>query len=363
MTENEKYLVAISHFPKFGPVRLKKIRASFPELKEVFSASAAGLTRAGIEENVAAEFIRTRSLIDPEKIMERMAKEGIKICILGENGYPEILREIYDPPQILFYQGRLDGKMENAISIVGTRKNTSYGRRAAEALSRGLAKNSITIVSGLAAGIDTFAHEACLDAGGRTLAVLGSGLYAENIYPSSNRWLAKKIVETGGAIVSEFPPSMPALRQNFPQRNRIISGLSLGIIVVEAGEKSGALITAHFALNENREIFAVPGPIHSPVSTGPNRLIQDGARLITGPEDILNTFNFKKISSMAESKKILPETEEEGIIIDKLGNEPKHLNELVRLTGLDTSRINSTLAIMEIKGMVSNLGNMTYAVK
>lgn len=360
--KNLKFLAALSHFPKFGPRRLKKIRKHFPQLENAFNASAKELAQAGIEEGIAAEFLAARVNINPDAIWERMENENVKIIGIENILYPKLLKEIYDPPEALYYGGELIKEDEFSIAVVGARKFTSYGKRAAEEITAALARNGLTVISGLALGIDTLAHLAALEAGGRTIAVLGSGLDRQSIYPSSNRYIADKIIASGGAIVSEFPLGTPALPHHFPQRNRIISGLALGVIVIEASEKSGSLITAGFALEQNREVFAVPGSIFSPLSAGANQLIKKGARPITRADEILEALDLARITDYIGNKKILPETREEEIIISNLAREPLHINDLIRLTRLDTSKINATLTIMEMKGMVKNLGNMMYVI-
>lgn len=359
---NLKFLIALANFPKFGPIRLKKIKKRFSDLENAFDASFKNLTQAGIEENIANEFIAARADIKPDLIMERLEKENVKIIDVDDKSYPKLLKETYDPPAVLYYKGRLSEEDDFSIAVVGARKFSSYGRRATEEIAGGLARNGLTIVSGLALGIDAIAHLAALTASGRTVAVLGSGLDRQNIYPSANRYLADKIVAEGGALISEFPLGAPALPHHFPQRNRIISGLSRGTLVVEAGEKSGSLITAKFALEQNREVFAVPGSIYSPVSAGTNQLIKQGARPITSAVDIMEALDLAKISSFIEIKKTTPETAEEEIVATHLSAEPTHINELVRLTKLDTGKINATLTIMEMKGMVKNVGNMCYVL-
>jgi DNA processing protein len=355
-----KYLIALSHFPKFGPARLKKIKNHFQTWENAFLSSAGELTKAGIEEKVSSEFSAAKGNINPDEIMEKMEKENIMAATLSDEIYPPLLKEIYNPPQLIYYKGELSKDNEFNLAVVGSRKFTSYGQMAVEKIVGELANSNLTIVSGLALGIDSLAHDAALKANGRTIAVLGSGLDQQNIYPFSNRYLSDKIIASGGALISEFSPGTPPLKHNFPQRNRLISGISLGVLVIEAGEKSGALITANFALEQNREVFAVPGNIYSPVSAGTNNLIKKGARVVINAADILETFDLAQIFSVMENKKALPETEEEKLILKHLNREPLHINDIVRAANLDTSVINSTLTIMEMKGMVKNLGNMQY---
>ncbi len=355
-----KYLVALSHFPKFGPARLRKIKNYFSSWEKAFLSNSNELIKAGIEENVSYEFCATKEKINPDEIMEKMEKENIKVAVLADEFYPPLLKEIYNPPQLIYYKGELSKDSELNLAVVGSRKFTSYGQMAVEKIISELANNNLTIVSGLALGIDSLAHDATLKINGRTIAVLGSGLDRQNIYPFSNRYLAEKIINSGGALISEFSPGTPPLKHHFPQRNRLISGISLGVLVIEAGEKSGALITANFALEQNREVFAVPGNIFSQVSAGTNNLIKKGAHVVINASDILESFNLAQISSVIENKKVLPETEEEKLILKHLNREPLHINDIVRAANLDTSVINSTLTIMEMKGIVKNLGNMQY---
>ncbi|MFH1522719.1 MAG: DNA-processing protein DprA [Patescibacteria group bacterium] len=357
-----KYNIALNHFPKFGPRRFNKLAEYFPDLENAFKAPAIDLIKAGIENNIAEEFIAIRNSINPDQILEKLNRENIKVVTIDNNQYPKLLKEIYSPPPLLYYRGELDSKDEFALGVVGTRKFTSYGEQITTQIVKDLVRHNLTIISGLAIGIDSLAHEATLEAKGRTIAVLGSGLDKQSIYPSLNRYLSDKIINSNGVIISEFPPGTQPLKHHFPQRNRIISGLSLGTLVIEAGEKSGALITANHALEQNREVFAVPGSIYSSTSKGPNKLIKLGAKTVTSAEDIIETLDLAYVSSYVESKKIIPETEEEKIIIPHLNYEPMHIDDIIRLTKLKTNVINSTLTIMEMKGMVKNLGGMQYVL-
>jgi DNA processing protein len=359
-SENLKFLAALSQFQKFGPARLKKIFTFFIDPQAAFEATLAELKQAGIEENIASEFISARSTINPEKIAEQMQKENISLLTLQDKNYPRLLKEIYNPPQIIYCKGVFPENEELSIAVVGTRKFTSYGQQVTESIVKNLVQNNLTIVSGLAFGIDTLAHTAVVEAKGRTIAVLGTGIDRQSIYPSINRYLAERIIAGGGAVISEFPLETQPLKHHFPQRNRIISGLSLGTLVIEAGEKSGALITADIALEQNREVFAVPGNIYSPVSIGPNKLIKMGAKPVTCAEEIIEALNLTQIKTYINNKQILPDTPAEAKIISLLSHDPKHINEIVREAQLDTATTNSTLVVMEMKGMVKNLGGMMY---
>jgi DNA processing protein len=360
MRENLKYLLALDSFDKFGPASLRKLLGFFPCAESAFKASLGDLISAGINEKIANEFAKERIKISPDNIMEEIQKEGVKIALIKDKEYPPLLSEIYEPPLILYYKGEIEDKNPFAIAMVGTRKFSAYGKQAAEKITKDLVLRNCTIISGLALGIDTISHYTALDNGGRTVGVLGTGVDRKSIYPSSNCHLADKIIGSGGMIISEFPLKTLPLKYNFPRRNRIISGLSLGTVVVEAGERSGALITANFALEQNREVFAVPGNIFSAVSKGPNKLIRAGAKPVMDVSDIMESLDSSKTYSHIEIKKILPESIEEKTILAHLSHEPKHADELVRLTKLSTSVINSTLTIMEMKGIAKNIGGMMY---
>lgn len=360
--EKCKYLIALSCFPKFGPARMRRIKKYFPDWETAFLSETQELIKSGLEENIANEFKIFRLSQNPEKIIAELERENVWVMPLTDEIYPASLKEIYNPPPLLYCRGKIKEEDKLSLAIVGTRKFTSYGRQAAEQIAAGLALNKLTVVSGLAMGIDALAHEAALRNSGRTIAVLGSGLDKRSIYPSANRYLAEKITAAEGAVISEFPLGTPPLRHHFPQRNRLISGLSLGTLVIEAGEKSGALITAKFALEQNREVFAVPGSIYSPASLGPNNLIKEGARAVLKVEDILETLDLKSITNYIDNKKIIPATAEEEKILACLSFEPLHIDEIIRQSGLPPSATGSTLTLMEMKGMAKNLGGMKYVL-
>ncbi|MDD4901239.1 MAG: DNA-processing protein DprA [Patescibacteria group bacterium] len=360
--EGLKYWLALSQFYKFGPARFKKLKKYFPGMEAAFNAPLRELLLAGIDERTAEEFIIFKHQVEPNELLENLHKEKLKVLTIDDPSYPKLLKQIYDPPWLLYYRGQLEAFSDFALAVVGTRKVTVYGQQVTEKITKELVANNLTIVSGLALGIDTLAHLAAVDAGGRTIAVLGSGLDQQSIYPWQNRYLAAKIQDHGGIVISEYPPGAMPLKQNFPQRNRLISGLSLGTLVIEAGEKSGAVITAMHALDQNREVFAIPGNIYSPYSAGTNSLIKMGAKLIAGAKDIIESLNLADAVAYTESKKIIPDSAEEELILAGLNYEPVHVDELARLTKLNASVINSTLTIMEMKGQVKNLGGMKYVL-
>ena len=357
-----KYWIGLNNFPKFGPVRFKKLINYFQDMRVAFRATSEELIKAGIEANIAQEFVTARMEINPDELIDRLAKEDIKVITIKEKIYPKLLKELYTPPPLLYYKGNFDLKNDFTLAVVGSRKYTNYGQQTTVNLVKDLVHNNITIVSGLALGIDSLAHITTLENNGKTVAVLGSGLDKQNLYPSQNRYLADKIISQNGLLISEFPPGTPPLRHHFPQRNRVISGLSLGTLVIEASEKSGALITAKYSLDQNREVFAVPGNIYSDNSSGTNKLIKMGARVVTNAEDIIETLNLDQAIAYIDNKKIIPETPEEEMLITCLNHEPVHVDELARLTKLDIATINSTLTIMEMKGMVKNMGSMQYVL-
>lgn len=357
---DSKYWLAVSQFTKFGPVRIKKLLNFFPKMQDVWEAEQLDLQEAGIEEKLATEFIIKKNRINPDQELEKLKKENINFVKIIDSDYPKLLKEIYAPPSLLYYKGNLKNYNEYSLAVVGTRKFSSYGKQVTQEIVRELGNNGFNIVSGLALGIDTEAHFTAVSNNLPTFAVLGSGLSSKNIYPSTNRYLAEKIIEKNGIIFSEYPINMIPLRHNFPQRNRIISGLSLGSLIIEAGQKSGALITAQFALEQNREIFTIPGSIFSKTSIGTNNLLKKGAHPITSTQDILDILNLGEVTNFKETKKILPDNPFEEKLLQHISKEPIHIDKLTQLTNLKAQEINSTLINMELKGKIKNLGNMSF---
>jgi len=284
--------------------------------------------------------------------------DEIKKISIEDKNYPKLLKEIKNGPKSLYYRGEIFPK-ENCFAIVGTRKFSPYGKQVTLEIAGDLAETGLTIVSGLAPGIDTFAHLAVVERGKRTIAVLGTGLDEKSIYPQSNLKLAKKILETKGCLISEYPPETRGTNFTFPQRNRIISGLSLGVLVVEAKEKSGALITAEWAKKQKRLVFAIPGAIDSSNSKGPHQLIKRGAKLVEGANDILKELN---LPQNLTSPALVAENEEESLILGVLKEEALYIDKIIEKTKLSTQKVASTLAILEIKGKVRNLGGNIYAI-
>ncbi|MFA5076228.1 MAG: DNA-processing protein DprA [Patescibacteria group bacterium] len=361
MDQNElKYWLGISAIEAIGPRRFVRILSRFKPAASFFQASLSDLINVGFSLAVAQKIVADRARLDLDFLVEQLIEEGIRVIDYQDEEYPALLKEIYDYPPLLYIRGQLAAADKFSIAVVGSRKPTIYGQQTTAEIVRGLVANQVTVISGLAFGIDSIAHQATLAAGGRTIAVLGTGLDWHSVYPAANRNLIKEIVAAGGAIISEFPCGMPGHRQNFPQRNRLISGLGLGTVVVEAAEDSGALITAQSALDQNREVFALPGSIYSPNSVGPNNLIKQGAKLITGAGEILEALNLGQVKNYITNRQVLAETPTEAVILSLLSKEPVHIDELVAQSGLIISVVNSVLVMMEMKGKVKNLGNQMY---
>jgi len=363
MHQDARYFHAFNLFnERIGPVRFKKLLGHFGSLAEAWkNGGQQDFILAGLEEDLAREITLRRPQIDLDKELEKLNKESIGIITILDDDYPKLLKEIYDAPPIMYIKGALKPEDEFAIAVVGTRKLSTYGQQVTAQISRELAQAGLTIISGLALGVDTLAHLAALEQKKRTVAVLGSSIDRFNIFPPQNRSLAEKIAQNG-AVLSEYPIGAPALAHHFPNRNRIVSGLTLGTLVVEAPEKSGAMITANHALSQNREVFAVPGSIFSNTSAGPNILIKSGAKLVASAQDILEELNLNNLAQNITAQEILPDTIEEELILKILSHEPVVIDKIVQATKLNTATVNSTLALMEIKGKIKNLGGMQYVL-
>jgi DNA processing protein len=354
-----KYWVGFNAIPGIGRVRFNQLESYFGNLEAAWKAGPAELRQAGLDRNSVRAISNARPRISLEEEVERLERFGIRAVTWHDSEYPARLKEIYDYPPLLYIRGSIIAADEWCLAVVGTRRPTVYGRQVTEELVTELARSKITIVSGLAKGIDSVAHNAALDAGGRSIAVMGGGL--DTIYPAENAALARSIIKNG-ALLSEYGTGTRPRPENFPRRNRIMSGLSLGVLVVEAGMTSGALITAHLALEQNREVFAVPGSILSPASKGTNQLIKEGAKVVSDPGDILEELNLTAVAEQLEMKEIIPSSETEALLLKKLGAEPVHIDEVCRSSGLPMATVSSTLAMMELKGMVKQVGTMNYAL-
>jgi len=353
----EYYWIALVHILGIGNTDYKKLVEKFGCVEKIFNASVLELMEIGGITRKKAESIKAFSNRDiVEKQLNSMKRTGAKLITIDDETYPENLKNIYNPPPLLFVKGELRKQDNCSIAIVGSRKATHYGKLAAEKLAKELSSYGVTIVSGMARGIDTIAHKAALDLDGRTIAVLGSGL--DVIYPPENKNIYHRISERG-AVISEFLFGTKPYSFNFPLRNRIISGLSLGTVVVEAGPKSGALITARFAMEQGREVFAVPGNVYCTQTKGTHGLIRQGAKLVEGIEDILEEISIlkKKISEEKEREKKPPleVSQELRPILDIIGFEPLHIDEIILKTGICSSKISSLLLELEVDGFIKQL--------
>jgi DNA processing protein len=353
------YWVGFSKIPGIGRVRFQQLQSHFGLLQNAWEADRGELRSAGLDRGTVDKIMAQRPTISLDEEMDRLRRHGVKVLTCDDPTFPPRLKEIYDVPPILYIRGSMVDEDEWAIAVVGTRQATVYGRDVTEQLVEELVHNRITIVSGLARGIDAVAHRAALDSGGRTIAVSACGL--DMVYPAENTRLAQSIIENG-ALVSEYPLGTRPKADNFFRRNRILSGLSLGVLVTEAGKRSGALITANYANEQNREVFAVPGSIQSPSSYGTNLLVQAGAKLVCNAQDMLEELNLSMIPRQLEMREIVPANETESNLIQFLGEQPTHIDEICRLSHLPIARVSSTLAMMELKGMVRQLGGMNYAL-
>lgn len=352
MTEIEGF-IALNMLPGIGPVRVRRLLDTFGSPKEILNAKPQALRSVqGIGEEIASTISSWRTVADPEAEMARADKAGAQVITLLSPEYPSLLREIHDPPTVLYVRGRLP--KETAIGVVGTRKPSHYAAESAKKLSYQLAYAGLTVTSGLARGVDTAAHQAALAAKGQTIAVLGSGL--EYLYPPENAELADKIAESG-AVITEFPMQTKADRQTFPMRNRIISGLSVGLLVIEAGTTSGALISAAQAGEQGRSIYAVPGRIDQPKAIGSNRLIQQGAKLVMSAQDILDDMGLLFSEKPALSKPItgVKLTVTEEAVRNAIGDDEATMDEIIAKCGLPTQEVSSTLLALEMRKLVKQL--------
>lgn len=354
--DERKYWVGFHRVPYVGPARLRRLRERFESLALAWHANPADL-REVLDERAVDSLVRTRTKLSLDAEMERLSDLGIDVVTSGESTYPRLLAAIAAPPPVLYIRGDLRLEDDTAVAIVGTRRATAYGREVTTRLASELAEAGVTIVSGLARGIDGLAHQAAIRTGGRTFAVLGSGVNV--IYPPEHRNLAAQIAEQG-AIVSDYPLDTKPDAMNFPPRNRIISGLSLATVVVEAPTKSGALITCDFAADQGRDVFVVPGNILSPSSAGCNRLLRDGARPVTCAADILDDLNLARRQEQSAVQQALPMTDDERRLLALLHGDPQHIDEVALAANLPLPHCSALLAMMELKGLVRNAGAQHY---
>ena len=338
---------------------IERLRTHFGDLATAWEADQAQLQQLGLRDSILERFRTLRQRLDPHQYLATVEAQGIRVLCYPDEAYPPRLREIPSPPLALFMRGELTPADDRAVALVGTRQATSYGQLVTQQLASELCQHGITIVSGLAYGIDRVAHEAALDAGGRSIAVFGTGV--DVVYPRAHQRLAERLIEHG-AILSEFPPGTRPIAENFPIRNRIISGLSLGVIVVEAPMRSGALITARFAAEQGRSVYAVPGPITSPVSQGTLALLKDGATPIGSARDVLDDLQLEvRQLALPTPPTPPPASPHEAQILALLTHGPYHIDDLAAELGLGISQMNVLLLEMQLQGQVRHLGAQLYA--
>ena len=357
MNDPRKYWIGFNFVKGIGPVRFQKLLDFFGKPEIAWHAPPEALRKAGLGEKIVENILLTRSTISLDQKWEQIQEQGITVITWEDDGYPRRLKEIDQPPPLLYVKGEISPEDEWAVAIVGTRNVTAYGRQITDEIAGILSGSGVTVISGMARGVDAIAHQAALNSGGRTIAVFGAGV--DRIYPPEHRALADRITERG-ALISDYAPGTPPEASNFPARNRIISGLAMAVVVTEAGQRSGALITASFAADQGREVFAVPGSVKSPQSRGTNRLIQDGAYLVQDPKEILDVLSLTMVTQHHTARVVLPADAVEAQVLETLSQEPMHIDEIGTRTELPIDKISATLALMELKGMVRQVGGMNY---
>jgi len=355
--DDKRFWLGFTLVKGIGAVRLQTLLDAFGSLESAWNASPFELVSAGLNPKLAERLVAARQTVNLEETLQRVLASGIQILTWQDEAYPSRLKQIDQPPPVLYLRGNLLPEDDWAVAIVGTRAVTPYGRQATEELADTLARNGITVVSGLARGVDAIAHTAALKAGGRTLAVLGSGV--DKIYPPEHRSLAEKMTAQG-AILSDYAPGTPPDSVNFPPRNRIISALARAVVVIEAADTSGALITAEFAAGQGREVFALPGSIYAPQSRGTNRLIAKGAHPYLSPADLLTALDLENNVERRQVRQTLPADPVEAALWNLLGAQPLHVDEIRLRSGLPIEQVSAALTMMELKGLARQVGGMTY---
>ena len=343
-------------------MRLRRLVQAFGDVRGAWEAPVGQLAASGLQGRALDALVRLRSTLDVHAELERTQKAGVHVLTIDDAAYPRRLREIYAAPPVLFVRGELRPEDDDGVSIVGTRRATGYGKLVTERLAGDLARSGVTVVSGFARGIDTHAHKAALEAGGRTVAVFACGL--DVVYPPENRGLVDRIAAQG-ALLSEHPLGVRPEATNFPARNRIVSGLTKATLVVEAGERSGALITAQFAGDQGRDVLAVPGPITSPGSVGANRLIQDGARLVQTADDVRAELGLAPAGERPAEQQmglgaLFPATDIESAILAKLADEPLGIDDLCRALNRPAAEVSTALTMLELRGRIRQLAGLNY---
>jgi DNA processing protein len=352
------YWVAFSSVPRIGAVRAALIESHFGSMEAAWRATPAQFAAAGLDRGTVRSIVDARPKIDSAAEIERLQRAGVKALTWNDDAYPARLKEVDDRPPVLYVRGELLPEDEWAVAIVGTRRATPYGRQAAEQFAAELSQHRITVVSGLARGIDAIAHRTAVSSGGRTIAVLACGL--DIVYPPEHAKLALEVAQHG-ALISDYPLGTQPRSEYFPRRNRILSAVSLGVLVVEGDVDSGALITARLALEQNREVFAVPGSIYAPTYRGANKLIQDGeAKLVTQTVDILEELNLTMATHQMELREVAPADATEATLLRLITAQPTHIDEVQRASGLPIADVSGALALLELKGIVRQVGPMSF---
>ncbi|MCU0487640.1 MAG: DNA-processing protein DprA [Anaerolineales bacterium] len=355
--EEKRYWVGFNLVKGIGAARMRLLLDAFGDARSAWQAPVEQLLAAGLGPKLVETFVKLRANVSLDAVWERIVAQGIQVFTWQDEAYPARLAEIPQPPPVIYARGSLLSEDAWAVAVVGTRRVTSYGRQVAEEIATSLARSGITVVSGLARGVDAVAHLAALQAGGRSLAVLGCGV--DRIYPPENRRLAEQLIEHG-ALISDYAPGTAPDSANFPPRNRIISGLVKAVIVVEAGKTSGALITAAFAAEQGREVFAVPGSIYAPQSVGTNLLLQQGARPYLNCQDVLAVLNLAQVTEQRSLRASIPVDPVEARLYAALSLEPLHIDEIRRQADLPIEKVSAALVMMELKGLVRQVGGMQY---
>jgi DNA processing protein len=351
-------VVRFAHYPKMTIKRWDNLLAFFDSLESAWSAGLNEIVKSGWSERSASEFKIWQKNFDYKKAESILKQEDMRVITRDDNDYPPLLRDIYDPPHTLFIRGYLADIM-HPLSIVGPRRNSAYGGQITRTLTAELVRNNITIVSGLALGIDAIAHRSALEHGGRTIAVLGGGINRTHIQPSIHRHLAEEILAHGGALISEYPPGFVPTKFTFPMRNRIVAGMTIGTLVTEAKGSSGAIITAKVAMDSGREVFAVPQNITGENSDGVHALIRDGATLVQSARDILEPIGIVDRQTDVPSN-YKPKNNTEEVILHLITREPVHIDVIIRSSGLVGTTVTSTLMMLELSGAVQNTGGSEY---
>ncbi len=352
-----RFWLGFNLIPGVGPSRVRRLLAHFGATEAAWHASAASLASAGIDQKAVEQIVARRRQIDLDRELDRVERAGITLVTLDDSTYPSLLRHVSDGPPLIYVRGTLRPEDELALAVVGTRRASVYGKSVCEQLVGEVAGRGVTIVSGLARGIDAVAHRTALHVGGRTIAVVGCGL--DVAYPPEHAGLAREIA-ANGAVVSDYPLGTTPDAGNFPARNRIISGMSRAVLVVEAGETSGALITSNFALEQGRDVLAVPGSILAAGCLGTNRLIQQGAKLVQHVDDILEELNVASVGEQLAFRAIAPDDPIERSVLDVLTGEPVHVDEIVRQLAVPVNGVSGALAMLELKGLARHVGSMQY---